>query len=324
MVQEIIYILIGFVLLILGADVLVRGSSNIAKKFNIPEIIIGLTIVCLGTSLPELIITISSASKGYSDLIIGNAIGSNLCNILMILGLVSMIRPMLIEKDVRRIHIPISFFVTVLVLLLGNGIIGNSAATINSFEGLILLIAFIAYFSYPIIIAIKDIIKTEEKEKKRKKKPKKEISIFTSLLLILAGVFFLKFGGDFVVDNCVLIAQQFNISERIIGLTVVAIGTALPELVTSIIATITKDTDIAIGNLIGSSILNLCLILGVGAMISPLPFTSEINSIFILSALSLLLLWVFSYIGKEKKTVSRIEGAIMFCIYIAYIIKLIV
>lgn len=317
---NIFMIILGFIALVFGADILVKGSSNIAKKFYIPEIIIGLTIVCIGTSLPELIITVTSSAKGYTDLIVGNAIGSNLCNILLILGFSSMLRPMIIDKDMKTVHIPISIIVTILVLLLGNGIIGNAAASINRFEGFALLLVFAVYFTFPIITTIKDIIKTESN--KRKANAHKEISVITSLLYIIIGAIALKYGGDFVVDNAVIIANNIGISERITGLTIIAVGTALPELITSIIATLKRETDLAIGNLIGSSILNLCLILGLGAVISPIEFSLDFNFSFVLSAVSLLLLWLFCYSGKGKNTISRLEGGILFSLYVVYIITL--
>lgn len=257
MIKDICFIVLGFVLLIIGADALVKGSSNLAKKFHIPEVIIGLTIVCIGTSMPELIITISSATKGYTDLIIGNAIGSNLCNLLLILGIAAILKPVKIEKDIKNIHLPIAVFSSIVLLILGNISIGSGKFILGRLEGIILLVLFLIYFSYPILIAVKDIIKVEH----QKRKPRKDISVIKSLFLILIGIIMLKYGGDFVVDTCENIAIRFGISERIIGLTIVAIGTALPELVTTIIATLEKDTSLAVGNLIGSCMLNSWLIL---------------------------------------------------------------
>lgn len=319
MAFNIIFILIGFVFLIVGADVLVKGASNIAKRFGIPEVIIGLTIVCIGTSMPELFITITSATKGYTDLIVGNAVGSNLCNLLLILGLVSMIRPVKLEKEIRDIHLPIAIFATLLVLFIGNTVIFSDKFAISQIEGIILLILFILYFSYPIIIAIRDIIKTEEKEKITHHK--KHISIFTSMIYIILGVILLKYGGDFVVDNSETIATYFGISEHIIGLTIVAIGTALPELVTSIIAVIKKDSGLAVGNLIGSSMLNLWLILGIGSVITPLVYTPDLNITLIILAIATFLVWIFGYIGK-KYTITRPKATILLSLFLFYIIRI--
>ena len=229
-------IIIGFLLLILGADFLVRGSSNIAKKFHIPEMLIGLTIVALGTSAPELIITITSAGSGTTDLIIGNAIGSNLCNLLFILGFMSLITPIEIDKEAVKIHIPIALIASIIILCMGLGILGSTKGFIDRKDGVILILLFIAYFIYPIITEIKDIAKTYKENKKLHQK--QGGNVLLSILLIIVGVVLLKYGGDFVVDYATNIAEQLGISERVIGLTIVAIGTAMPEIITSIIVVI--------------------------------------------------------------------------------------
>lgn len=242
MLFDILLIVIGFVFLVLGADVLVKGCSNIAKKFHIPEVIIGLTIVAIGTSMPEIIITIDSAVAGHADLIIGNAIGSNLCNILLILGLISLIRPVEIENETKRIHIPAAIISTILVMIIGNGLLGTGKFIITKIEGFILLGLSIIYFSLPIVTAIKDIRKTQSKEKTESNK----ISTIRAIINIILGIILLKYGSDFVVDNSIKLAEEFNVSQRVIGLTIIAIGTALPELITSIVASIKKDTDMAV------------------------------------------------------------------------------
>ena len=329
MINNILMIILGFVLLVVGADMLVKGASNIAKKFHIPEMLIGLTIVAIGTSAPELIITITSTQSSSTDLIIGNAIGSNLCNLLFILGLMAVIRPVKIDKEARNFHIPMAFLASTVILLMGLGILGNSTQYINQVEGFFLIILFIVYFSYPIIKEFEDIINSYKKEKlerqnsSNKNSKKRKINIPFSLLLIVVGVFLLKYGGDFVVDSATNIALYFNISERVIGLTVVAIGTALPELVTSIFAVIRKDTDIAVGNLVGSCVLNLFLILGIGAMITPLEFTPDFIQNLILLCSMTIVLWLFNFMGK-KNTISRFKGFVLLSIFILYMISLFV
>lgn len=318
MILEILMIILGFVLLICGANLLIKGSVNIAKKFHIPEILIGLTIVALGTSAPELIVTITSASKGAGDLILGNAIGSNLCNLLLILGLMAVLRPIKVDKDAKNIHIPVSFFATLLVLLMGLGIFYGEKGIINKVDGIILIILSAIYFIYPIIVEIKDIVETY---KQNKNDNTDNIKIWQSSLFIVLGIVLLKYGGDFVVDYSINIARMLNISERVIGLTIVAIGTALPELVTSIFAVIKKDTDLAVGNLFGSCVLNLLLILGVGAIITPLAVSNEfIQNLLILFGTNMLI-WLFNFIGK-KDYISRVQGSILITIFGAYIIKL--
>ena len=329
MINDILMIILGFVLLVVGADMLVKGASNIAKKFHIPEMLIGLTIVAIGTSAPELIITITSTQSSSTDLIIGNAIGSNLCNLLFILGLMAVIRPVKIDKEAINFHIPMAFLASTVILLMGLGILGNSTQYINQIEGFFLIILFIVYFSYPIIKEFEDIINSYKKEKlerqnsSNKNSKKKKINIPFSLLLIVVGVFLLKYGGDFVVDSATNIALYFNISERVIGLTVVAIGTALPELVTSIFAVIRKDTDIAVGNLVGSCVLNLFLILGIGAMITPLEFTPDfIQNLILLCSMTLVLL-LFNFMGK-RDTITRPKGLVLLGVFALYMVSLFV
>ena len=321
MLTYILLIILGLILLILGADLLVKGSSSIAKKFHIPEILVGLTIVAIGTSAPELIITITSAQNSMSDLIIGNAIGSNLCNILLILGLMGIISPVKIEKEARNFHIPVAIISTILILLMGLGILGNNTSFINWKEGIFLLILFVVYFSYPIVKEFEDIlisIKNNSDNAELKK-----INPFLCFIFIVLGIILLKYGGDLVVDYSTIIAETLNISERVIGLTIVAIGTALPELVTSIVSIIKKDTDLAVGNIIGSCTLNLLLILGIGAILTPLEFTTEFIQNLILLCFCTFTIWLFNFIGT-KNTVTRFKGVILLLIFIFYMISLFV
>lgn len=373
--------IIGFVLLVAGADLLIRGASNIASKFHIPEMIIGLTIVALGTSAPELIITINSALSGSTDLIIGNAIGSNLCNLLLILGLMAILRPVLIDRDAKHIHIPISLVAALVILFIELTEFSSHSLYIDRIDGIILVILFLIYFTYPIVIEVKKIMKsysgkkeaatsdnedaqsieelvennidyklevsntenesdnisTSSQEEQNKEslvnkfknlivstfKGNKPISIWFSIVFIIIGVVLLKYGGDFVVDYATNIAQQFDISERVIGLTIVAIGTAMPELVTSIIATFRKDTDLAVGNLVGSCVLNLFLILGIGAIITPLAFSVDFTQNLILLCVSTFILWLFNFIGK-KNTITRFKGLILLLIFAGYMWSLFV
>lgn len=315
MLITILLIIIGFLLLIVGADLLVRGSSNIAKRFHIPEMIIGLTIVALGTSMPELMITISSANKGATDLIIGNAIGSNLCNLLFILGMTAMLRPIKLEKDVKFIHLPVAYISTLAILSMGLGLWGSDKGVINRTDGNILVILYFIYFLYPIFIEIKDILKTGKENKRNHEKPK--INILLSLVFIIIGVVLLKFGGDIVVDEASELALLFGLSERVIGLTIVAIGTALPEMVTSVIAVIKEEGGLAVGNLVGSCILNSFLILGTGAIITPLAFSNEFNANLILLAISIIYIWISCFVGK-KDTITRYKAGGLLVMFIYY------
>lgn len=312
-------LIIGLAMLILGADLLVKGSSNIAKKFQIPEILIGLTIVAIGTSLPELIITIFSANNNATDLIIGNAIGSNLCNLLFVLGIIAIIRPIKIDKETKCIHLPVALISAIVILCLALGILGSPQNIINKTDGVILMSLYLLYFLYPIVIELKDIMFSIKENKKKHIKTK---NILISILFIILGVILLKIGGDLVVDKATEIATVYGISERVIGLTIVAIGTALPEFITSIIAVIEKQESLAMGNLIGSCILNSFLILGAGAIITPLFFSSEFIYNLLLLSFSIVLILGFCFIGK-KNTITKYKGAILLVIFLLYIIDLV-
>ena len=317
MVFFIVMVIFGFVLLIIGAKCLVQGASNIATKFHIPEMLIGLTIVALGTSAPELIITITSAQAGSTDLIIGNALGSNFCNLFLILGLMALISPVKINKDTKWVHIPLAFLCTCILFIMEIINLGSQTYSLNRTNGFILLFLFILYFSYPIIIEIKDIIKSYHANKSTSS----NISVTLSLFFVLLGILLLKYGGDLVVNYSTNIAQSFNISERVIGSTIIAIGTAMPELITSMIAMIKKDSDLAIGNLVGSCILNIFLILGIGSILTPLQFSAEFNTHILLLIFSTFILWIFNFIGK-KNTITRMKGIFLLVLFGIYIFNL--
>ena len=311
---NILMLLLGFFQLIIGADLLVKGTSNVATKFHIPQILIGLTIVALGTSAPELIITITSAASNSTELIIGNAIGSNFCNLLLIFGIIGLFRAIKIEKEVKNIHLPISLIATFLIFFLA---IINTDNSLNRTDGIILIFLFVIYFSYPIFKEIKDIIISY----KENKNIDQNINIFTSIIKILLGVILLKFGGDFVVNYSSDIARSLNISEIIIGSTIVAIGTAMPEFITSIIAIIRKDTSLAIGNLVGSCVLNILLILGIGAIITPLHFSFKFYISIILLFISTLIFWIFNFVGI-KETITRNKSIFLLYLFSIYIYTL--
>lgn len=318
MIFNIFIILVGLAFLILGAELVVRSASNIAKKFYIPEILIGLTIVSIGTSIPELIITIKSAFKGSTDLILGNAIGSNLCNLLLILGIMGLIKPIYIQEETKKFHIPIAFFATTFLLIIS---ILKENRVINSFLGVILIILFIAYIIYPILLDKKRIAKEYKKAKENKDINNR--NIFFQLFIILLGLILLKQGGDLVVNRATIIAENYGMSERVIGLTIVAIGTALPELITSIVSTISNNTDIGIGNLIGSSMVNFFLILGIGATIVPIKISEKfIENLFLLTFANILI-WSFCYIPK-KNIITRIKAFSLVGIFAIYLINLLI
>lgn len=309
MFLSVVLIIIGFVLLIVGADVLVDGSSGIAKKFHIPEIIIGLTIVSIGTSMPELFVSITSALDGYSDMAIGNIIGSNLCNLLLILGLSATIKPVVFQKETRLYEIPMCLLVTIVLMYFC-----NSQGGISRLEAVILLVLFCAFIGYTIYMgrkeSKKEIVEIQTEEKKN--------SILKNVVFVLLGIFSLKFGGDLVVDNAVNVARYFNWSEKLISLTILAVGTSLPELVTSVTAAVKGNSDIAIGNIIGSNIFNILLIIGVSAFITPITYNFSYNFDFSVLIASSIILAIFPFIPPKDK-MSRFNGIVYLFIYVAYL-----
>ena len=314
MFLSVILIIIGFVLLIVGADVLVDGSSGIAKKFHIPEIIIGLTIVSIGTSMPELFVSITSALDGYSDMAIGNIIGSNLTNLLLILGLSTTIKPVVFQKETRLYEIPMCLLVTIILM-----IFCNTNGGISKIEAIGLLILFCAFIGYTIYMGKRE----SQKEMVEIKTEEKENSIIKNIIFVLVGICGLKIGGDLVVNNAVNVANHFNWSEKLISLTILAIGTSLPELVTSVTAAIKGNSDIAIGNIIGSNIFNILLIIGVLALITPITYNFSYNFDFSVLIVSSIILAIFPFIPPKDK-MSRMNGIIYLLIYAMYIVMLFV
>ena len=310
MIVSVFFIIAGFVLLILGADWLVNGASSIAKRFHIPEIIIGLTIVSIGTSMPELFVSTTSALEGLSDMSIGNVIGSNLCNLLLILGLSTIIKPVKFQRETRIFEIPMCLIFTIIFIILC-----NTGGTINKVEAILLLLLFLLFIAYTIFMAKKQSSQEKQDEVKTEKKL---LAILKDILLIVLGVIGLKIGGDLAVDNAVNIANYFGISEKIIGLTILAVGTSLPELVTSVTAAIKGNSDIAIGNIIGSNIFNMLLIIGVAAFINPINYNFSYNMDLTILVIATLILALFPVI-PPKNEMSRTNGIIYFLMYVGYI-----
>lgn len=314
MLLSVFLIIIGFIFLIASADLLVDGSSGIAKKFHIPEIIIGLTIVSIGTSMPELFVSITSALEGHSDMSLGNIIGSNLSNLLLILGLSAIIKPVVFQKETRLYEIPMCLFFTITFM-----IFCNTNDGISRIEGIVLLLLFCVFLGYTIFMGIKESKTNLEKDDA---KEEKNNSIVKNIILVILGVIGLKVGGDLTVDNAVNVANYFNISEKIISLTILAVGTSLPELVTSVTAAIKGNSDIAIGNIIGSNIFNILLILGVASIIKPITYNVTYNFDISILIVATVILALFPFIPPKDK-MSRANGITYFLMYIAYLAILI-
>lgn len=314
MLENILLIIAGFFLLVKGADILVDGATAVAKKLHISSLIIGLTIVAIGTSMPELMICLKSSGISEANVAIGSVVGSNICNILLVLGICSLISPIKFKKETRLLEIPLSLLMIFTVFVLSNNSVSNKAITQG--EGIVLLALFVCFLIYTIIIGKYgellepkiELINTREEE----------LGVGKSIIFIIAGIVALKFGGDFVVENIKELIENFNIDEKIMSLIVIAIGTSLPELMTSINAILKQDNDMAIGNIIGSNIFNLSLILGLSSIFNPISFSVDYNiDIFVLFITTVVLL-IVPYIGK-KEHCGRIAGGIFILSYIGYV-----
>lgn len=309
--MNIILLIIGFVILIKSADLLVDSASALAKRLNIPNIVIGLTIVAFGTSAPELSVNILSSLDKANSIALGNIVGSNIVNILLILGISSIIYPLTVKTNTTWIEIPLCFLASIVVMILSNDIFIDkaSASLLSRIDGLILLLFFIIFLVYNIHVMLQN--KTDENIEV------KNYTIKTSIIYIIISLILLISSGKLIVSQAVNIAQKFGISERIIGLTIVAIGTSLPELATSVIAAKKRNVDLAIGNIVGSNIFNTFFILGISAIIYPIRILSEVNLDFFVNIIASILLFVFIFTGKGRK-LERWEGIIFLLIYSVY------
>lgn len=317
---NIVLLILGFALLTKGADLFVDGASGVATKLKIPQIIIGLTIVAMGTSAPEAAVSISAALDGTADITIGNIVGSNILNILIILGISSAIRRLAVGKDTNYVDIPVMLGATVLLFALGfDGTIGLT-------DGIIFLVVFAIYLAYLFIVARKNINKRESalaesiKDKEADNEATAQRPLAAALFMTAAGLVMIILGSDFCVDSATFLAEKMGVSERFIGLTVVALGTSLPELFTSVTAAIKGNADIAIGNLVGSNIFNILFIVGISALIVPVPYEKSFLIDAAVAFGAALLLWIPCLV---KKGIGRLTGIVMllcYCAYFAYLL----
>lgn len=307
-----IFILMGFLLLVKSADFLVDGAVDIAKKFHINEMIIGLTIISLGTTMPELIVSTTSSLNGYADMAVGNAIGSIISNLLLVLGLTTVLQTIDLRKDLAKFEIPFSIAVLLLFYIMGNS---NNAIT--RYEGIVLLLVLIGFTIFTIIRAIKEIREIEEQSKELPT----NISIWKAILYIVLGIVGLRIGGKLTVDYAVIVAQYFNLSEKLIGVTVLAIGTSLPELCTCVSAAIKKKSDIAIGNILGANLLNILLIIGISSVILPLQYNLSYNNEVFFIIIANIILELFVFLPPKDKMTTQ-NGMIFLILYVGYIISL--
>ena len=315
MIISIILLLAGFLFLVKGADFLVDGSSSIATKLNISQIVIGLTIVAFGTSTPELIVNVFAAIELRSDVAFGNIVGSNIINIVLILGVAALISPLKTQKNTVWKEIPFALLgALVLLVLCNDNLLGTSPNIISASDGIVLLLFFIIFMVY--IFAISKV----ESDNKVEVKDLTYIKIFA---FISSGLIGLLIGGKLVVDNAVNIAVSIGISERVIGLTVVALGTSLPELFTSAVAAKKGNADIAVGNVVGSNIFNVFFVLAITAVIRPVPFKSAMNIDLLVMCFASLMLFFTMFTGR-KREIDRWEAILFLIIYLCYTIWLLV
>lgn len=309
MILSLFLLIIGLLLLVKGADWLVDGASVLAKKYNVSDLAIGLTIVAFGTSAPELVVNSVAASGGYPDIVFGNVIGSNNFNLFIILGIAGLITPLSVQSSTVWKEIPFSLLAAIVLLVFANDYFSSPSPFLSSLDGLILL-GFFAGFLFYVFTQLKS-------EETIESVAQKDYSNFKIWGLIFIGLAGLVVGGKLVVDNAVSMAQSLGVSEKIIGLTIVAAGTSLPELATSVVASMKKNNDIAIGNIIGSNIFNLFLILGVSSIIRPLAFKQNFNlDIYILLG-GTIFLFLAMFTGK-RKSLDRWEAAILLLAYLTY------
>ena len=310
MVVPIVLLIVGFVALILGANWLVDGATSVGIRAKLSPLIIGLTIVAFGTSLPELIINVFSCIKGSSGLAIGNIVGSNIMNILLILGIASIIYPIDVSRISIRRDIPAGFVATLLLGLMANDFFVGQSHTINWVEGLVLLVFASGYLYLTTV----------------KNEPSGEVEVIQipmgwpkTILFLVIGIVGLYIGGELVSTNAQTIAKAWGMSDAMIGMTVVAIATSLPELVTSVVAAIKKNSGMAIGNVLGSNILNILVVLGISGLITPLQFDTQMNITLVFLVFANLLMFLFVFTGKGRK-ISRFEGVLMLLAFSGFMI----
>jgi cation:H+ antiporter len=307
----------GFIFLIKGADYLVQGSSSLAKKLRVSDLIIGLTIVALGTSTPELVVNLVASFRGTADLAIGNVLGSNIANILLILGISATIYPLVVHKNTVYKEIPFALLAVLALFFLVNDqdLASQKANLLSRGDGLVLLLFFLVFMYYVFSVAVSK----PNSEDAVLEEDIKVLPMWQSWMMIIAGILGLVFGGQWVVDSAVAIAKMLGVSEKLIGLTVVAVGTSLPELVTSAVAAYRQKTDIAVGNVVGSNIMNILFILALTAVFSPLPFSDNLQVDLWMVIGVTVLLFLALFVGK-RRLLERWQGVVFALIYLAYIL----
>ncbi len=339
MALELVFIVIGFALLIAGANLLVDGSCGIARRLGMSDRVIGLTLVAVGTAAPEIVVSVSSALGGYTDMAVGNVVGSCLANLLLILGLSALITPLGLSRQTQRFEIPASIGAIALVAILA-----NLDGGLSFLDGAILLAAFVAFMARTVVVGMREgaagtgedeqaAIEEAVAEADAESNALERASIaairsaiesarshpLAAAVLIAVGIALLKVGAELVIDNAVVLAGALGISERVIGITVVALGTCLPELITSAVAALRGNTDLAVGNVVGSNVTNLLLVMGLPALVANVPYAASYNLDLALIALGTAALALFAFIGP-RHVMSRRNGLVFVLLYVVYIV----
>lgn len=311
---QVLLLILGFALLLKGADWLVDGASALAKQFNISDLAIGLTVVAFGTSAPELVVNSFASVQNHQDIVLGNIIGSNFFNLFAILGIAGLIAPLTVKSSTVWKEIPFSLFAIVILILLANNFFNSGTAYLSRIDGLILILFFALFLFY--------VYKQLKTEKFTTETNQKKLSNLLIWVYLFGGLFGLVFGGKLVVNSAIFLAGNFGVSEKIIGLTIVAAGTSLPELATSVVAVMKKNNDIAVGNIIGSNIFNVLFILPVSALIRPVFYKIEFNTELYLLIGGTLFLFIAMFTGQKKK-LDRWEAGVLLFVFIIYTVVLI-
>jgi len=325
LIFNVVLVIVGLVLLVKGADYLVEGSSTLAKKLGVSTLIIGLTIVAFGTSMPELVVNVIAALHGSTDVAFGNIIGSNIANILLVLGVVAIIKPIKVKHSTVWKEIPFALLAVVVLFVLSNYVLIENVniTTLGRVSGLVLLLFFALFIYYAFSMAFskkEKLNRQKEKEtNKNKDKNSQESNYSKSLLLIILGLLGLYLGGKWVVEGAVYTAMQLGLSEFLISATIIAIGTSLPELVTGVVSARKNDTELAVGNSVGSNIFNIFWILGITAIIAPVAIPIFVNIDIILLGIATFLMFIFLFIGKRHE-LERWQGYLFVLLYVAYIL----
>jgi cation:H+ antiporter len=319
MVANIGLIVLGMGVLLLGAEGIVRGASSVALKLNVSSLVIGLTIVSFGTSLPEMTVNIMASLRGASDLAVGNIVGSNIANILLVLGITAFISPIVVKSSTVWRELPVAFLGVAFLLLFGNvAFFSGGVLSISRLEGVILLTGLAGFMVYVLRLAKRD----REYQETVSDVPAVSLPVYQAVLMIAGSIIGLVIGGNLLVDNAVSIAMAFGLSEALIGITIVGIGTSLPELATSAVAAKRGQTDLAVGNIIGSNIFNVFWIIGLSSVISPIVFNPALNIDIVISIVATALLFVFMIVGKRHYKLERFESLILLGSFALYIIFL--